>query len=331
MINLCLFGAGRIGTIHAANVSQHSDVKIKYIVDVNQTAATKIAEQYGATVTDVDTALADRAIAGVIIASSTDTHADLMIRSARAGKAIFCEKPIDLNIDRVKECLQVIDDCQVSCSLGFNRRFDPQFNQLHSQLNQGKIGDLQMVSITSRDPAPPPAHILPTTGGLFRDMMIHDLDMARWLLGEEPVEVFANASCLIDPAIGELGDVDSAMVILKTASGKLCQISNSRQAVYGYDQRIEIFGSKGMLQANNNTATNLFFSGDKGVISEKPLYFFLERYAEAYKAELDNFIAIIRGTEKPLANQQDGLQALILADAALESVQTGKQVIISFS
>ncbi|MCX4025951.1 inositol 2-dehydrogenase [Endozoicomonas sp. SM1973] len=329
MINLCLFGAGRIGSIHAANVSQHPDVQIKYIVDVNRTVANQMAEQYGATVTDVDTALEDTTVAGVIIASSTDTHADLMIRSARAGKTIFCEKPIDLNIDRVKECLQVIEDTQVACALGFNRRFDPQFNQLHNQLNQGKIGELQMVSITSRDPAPPPAHILPATGGLFRDMMIHDLDMARWLLNEEPTAVFASASCLIDPTIGELGDVDTAMVILKTTSGKLCQISNSRQAVYGYDQRIEVFGSKGMLQANNNTAINLSFSGEQGVISEKPLYFFLERYADAYKAELDNFIATIRGTEKPLANQHDGLQALALADAALESATTGKQVILN--
>ncbi|WP_163835409.1 inositol 2-dehydrogenase [Spartinivicinus ruber] len=329
MINLCLFGAGRIGAIHAANVSQHPDVQIKFVVDVNQTAAEQFAKQYGATVTDANTALADTTVTGVIIASSTDTHADLMIRSARAGKTIFCEKPIDLNIERVKECLKVIDDFQVACALGFNRRFDPQFNQLHYQLQQGKIGELQMVSITSRDPSPPPAHILPATGGLFRDMMIHDLDMARWLLDEEPVEVFASASCLIDPAIGELGDVDTAMVVLKTASGKLCQISNSRQAVYGYDQRIEVFGSKGMLQANNNTATNLSFSGEQGVITEKPLHFFLERYADAYKAELDNFIETIRGTTNPLANQQDGLKALMLADAALESATTGKRITIN--
>lgn len=323
MINLCLFGAGRIGAIHAAAVSKHKDVQIRYIVDMYQPAALKLAEQYGASVCDVEEALADPEIQGVIIASSTDTHADLIELSAKAGKAIFCEKPIDLDLDRVNQCVETVKQCNVACAIGFNRRFDPQFSQLKQAINEGRIGDLEMISLTSRDPSPPPLDYIKVSGGLFKDMMVHDFDMARWLLNEEIAEVYASGSCNVDPAIEAAGDIDTALVVLKTASGKLCNISNSRRAVYGYDQRIEAFGSEGMVQANNVLESNLVVTNKDGSMGAKPQHFFLERYDRAYSLELDNFINCMRGEEQPLASIHDGLQALILAEAALKSYQTG--------
>ena len=212
--------------------------------------------------------------------------------------------------------------------VGFNRRFDPNFARLAEQLRGGRIGRLEVLSITSRDPAPPPLGYIRVSGGLFRDMMIHDFDMARWLMGEEPVEVFAAASVLVDPAIGEAGDVDTAIVTLRTASGALCQISNSRRAAYGYDQRIEVFGSLGALFAENVVESTVAFAGADGIVTDKPLRFFLERYAEAYRRELDHFISsLVRGTA-PLTGGADGVKALALADAAFESAQTGRVVVL---
>ena len=329
MINLCLFGAGRIGSIHAANVARHAEVNILYVVDANPDAAEKLAALYGAQVVSAQQALADPSLDGVIIASSTNTHANLMELSAQAGKAIFCEKPVDLSVDRVRECLAIVADSKVVCSIGFNRRYDPQFSALKQAVEEGKVGKLEMLTITSRDPSPPPVDYIKVSGGLFRDMMIHDFDMARWLLNEEVVEVLATASCQIDPAIGEAGDVDSALVILKTASGKLCQISNSRRACYGYDQRVEAFGSLGMIQVANQLDSSLVITNDQGSTSAKPQYFFLERYEKAYRLELDNFIACIRDGAEPIASGVDGLQSLLLAEAALESSRTGKAVMLS--
>ncbi len=326
MINLCLFGAGRIGAIHAANVARHPQVNIKYIVDAHAPVAQQLAQLYGADVVSSERALADTELHGVIIASSTNTHADLIELSAAAGKAIFCEKPVDLDVARVETCLASVETSGVVCSIGFNRRYDPQFSSLQCAVRDGSIGNLEMLTITSRDPSPPPAEYIGVSGGLFRDMMIHDFDMARWLLSEEPVEVYATASCLVDPAIGEAGDVDTALVTLKTASGKLCQISNSRRASYGYDQRIEAFGSEGMVQVNNQLENTVVVTGCAGSQSAKPQYFFLERYEAAYRLELDNFIACIAGEAEPLANTHDGLQSLRLAEAAVESLRTGAAV-----
>lgn len=326
MINLCLFGAGRIGAIHANCVNQHSDVKIRYVVDVYEPAALKLAQQCGAIVTDTKTALADPEINGVIIASSTDTHADLIEQAALAGKAIFCEKPIDLDIERVRRCLAVVAETGVLCAIGFNRRFDPQFAKVKQAIQENRVGEVEIISVTSRDPSPPPIEYIKVSGGIFRDMMIHDFDMARWLLQEEPIEVFATASCQVDPKISEAGDVDSALVTLKTASGKLCQINNSRRSVYGYDQRIEVFGSKGMVQANNNLESNLVVTGELGSLAEKPQYFFLERYAQAYRLELDNYVSCLRDEAVPMANANDGMQALLLAEAAVKSLATGQAV-----
>ena len=326
MLTFCQFGAGRIGQIHAANIAAHPAAALRYVVDVNQAAAEALAARHGAKVTTADAALADPAINAVLIASSTDTHADLIERAARAGKAILCEKPVDLSLARVDACLKVAAQSGVPLLIGFNRRFDPSFATLRQELRAGAIGKLELLAITSRDPGPPPMAYIKVSGGLFRDMMIHDFDLARWLLGEEPIEVYATASCLVDPAIGQAGDIDTAAVVLRTASGAIAQISNSRRAVYGYDQRIEAFGAGGMLRAENRVPTTVERATAAGVSRDKPLHFFLERYAEAYRAELDHFVTAVAKGEKLSVGGADGRAALALAEAALESSKSGKPV-----
>jgi len=326
MISFCQFGAGRIGQIHAANIAQNPKARLKTVVDVSAGAAKALAERYGASVGDPKTALADPGIDAVLIASSTDTHADLVEAAARAGKPVLCEKPLDLDRKRAQACLDVATKAGIPLMLGFNRRFDPNFATLHKQLRDGRIGRLELLAITSRDPGPPPLDYVKVSGGLFRDMMIHDFDMARWLLAEEPVAVMAAASSLVDAGIGNLGDVDTAVVTLKTASGALCQISNSRRATYGYDQRIEALGSKGMLRAGNVLESTVEFSGADGIVGEKPLHFFLERYAAAYRHELDHFIDALENRRTPMVTGVDGVRALALAEAALEGSKTGRAV-----
>ena len=319
MISFCQFGAGRIGRIHAENIARHPRARLAKVIDVDAAAARSLAERTGAAVGGGEAELADGSIDAVLIASPTPTHADLVEKAARAGKAILCEKPLDLDHRRAAACVAIAAEFGVPLMVGFNRRFDPNFARLHEQLGAGRIGALEILSITSRDPAPPPLDYVRISGGLFRDMMIHDFDMARWLLGEEPIELFAAASVRVDPEIGRLGDVDTALVTLRTASGTLCQISNSRRASYGYDQRIEAFGAKGMLQAKNVVESTVEFAGAAGIVGEKPLHFFLERYAEAYRRELDHFVSALEGGSKPIVSGEDGLKALALADAAVRS------------
>ncbi|MBB6522527.1 inositol 2-dehydrogenase [Pseudoteredinibacter isoporae] len=326
MISIALFGAGRIGSLHGANVARRDDVELRYVSDVFPEAAQKLADKFSAQVVSIEEALADSSLDAVIIASSTDTHAQLIEASAKAGKAIFCEKPIDLDIQQVEACLAVVEETGVALSLGFNRRFDINFRALQQAVAEQKIGNLEMVSITSRDPSPPPVDYIKVSGGLFRDMMIHDLDMARWLLGEEPSEVFATASCLVNPEIEQAGDVDTAMVILKTPSGRMCQISNSRRAAYGYDQRIEVFGSAGMMRAENAASNTVELFTEAGVRKDNPPHFFLERYMDAYQRELDEFVDAIVAGVTPSVGGNDGRMALVLADAALQSYQTGVPV-----
>ncbi|GAB3291811.1 inositol 2-dehydrogenase [Parahaliea aestuarii] len=318
-IGICLIGAGRIGAIHAANIAAAADAQLLYVTDAHQPAADTLAAQHGATATELSRALADPAVQAVLIASSTDTHVELMRAASAAGKAVFCEKPVDLNLARARDCLRELEACGTLLALGFNRRFDPDFTELWQRLQAGAIGDIEMVTITSRDPGPPPLDYLRRSGGLFMDMMIHDFDMARWLLGEDPQSVFASASCLVDPAIAGAGDVDTALVTLKTASGKLCQISNSRRASYGYDQRIEVHGSKGMLRAENRGASQVQCFRAGAVESDPPLDFFLERYAAAYRLELEAFLAVLAGGQGRLVSGSDALKAQVLADAAARS------------
>jgi myo-inositol 2-dehydrogenase/D-chiro-inositol 1-dehydrogenase len=326
MISFGLFGAGRIGRIHAANASAHEDVELRYVMDVDLDAAREVATLHGAAACGIDDVLADDSLDAVVICSPTDTHADLITRSARAGKAIFCEKPIDLDLRNVDACLAVVDECGVPLALGFNRRFDRNFATLKERLDADQIGDLEMVTIISRDPEPPPAEYVARSGGLFRDMMIHDFDMARWLLHEEPVSVYATASCLVDPAIGSAGDVDTAMVIMRTGSGRLCHISNSRRAVYGYDQRIEVFGSNGMMRAENERNDTVQQFRADGMLASRVPDFFIDRYAEAYRRELNEFVDALKRGAEPAVGGADGREALRLADAAQASLESGEVV-----
>ncbi len=326
MLVFAQFGAGRIGAIHAANLAASGAARLAHVVDLNAAAAAALAQRHGARVSDTATALADPAVGAVIIASSTDTHADLVIAAARAGKAIFCEKPIDLSLARVDEAIAAVRAAGVPMLVGFNRRFDPDFGELRRRIGAGAIGTVEQVVITSRDPGPPPIDYIRVSGGMFRDMTIHDFDMARWLLGEEPIEVFATGSALVDPAIAAAGDIDSAMVLLRCASGRMAHINNSRRAAYGYDQRIEVHGSAGRLIAGNRVATTVEQADAAAVTTDKPLHFFLQRYAEAYRIELAAFIdAVTQGTPMPVG-AEDGRQGLVLAEAALQSLRENRPV-----
>jgi myo-inositol 2-dehydrogenase/D-chiro-inositol 1-dehydrogenase len=329
MLHFAQFGAGRIGAIHATNIAASGRARLAHVVDVHAPSAEALATKHGARVSDAATALADPAVSAVLIASSTHTHADLVIAAARAGKAIFCEKPIDLSLARVDACLDEVRRAGVPMLVGFNRRFDPDFAELHRRIGAGAIGAVEQVIITSRDPTPPPIAYIRVSGGLFRDMTIHDFDMARWMLSEEPVEVFACAANLVDPAIGAAGDVDSAMVLLRTASGRMAHINNSRRAAYGYDQRVEVFGSAGRLIAGNRAPTTVEIANAQSVAFDKPLPFFLERYAAAYRAELNGFLDALERKAPMPVGAADGRQALVLADAAVESLRTGLPVKIA--
>jgi myo-inositol 2-dehydrogenase/D-chiro-inositol 1-dehydrogenase len=326
MFDIALFGAGRIGRIHARNVSAHPALRLKYLVDPFAADARGLAEQTGAALADAERVWSDSSVAGVIVASPTPLHLEQCLRAVEAGKAVLCEKPIDLDLQRARAAQGRLTAPDVRLLLGFNRRFDPNFAALKSRLQLGTVGTLESLQITSHDPAPPPVDYVRTSGGLFKDMAIHDFDMARWLLGEEPVEVYASASCLIDPAIGAAGDVDTAKTLLKTASGRLCVISNSRRSGYGYDQRIEAFGSRGLARADNLLESSVSVWADAGMSSDAFQNFFLDRYAEAYRRELAHFAAILAGEGRPAVGYSDAVAALALAEAAGASARSGLMV-----
>jgi len=328
MSGVVIIGAGRIGRIHAANLLQHPLADVRYIVDVVDSAASDLAASCAAQVGTVESALADNSINIVVIASSTDTHSGLIAQAARAGKAIFCEKPLDLDTRTAQQSLEIVDQHQVLMCLGFNRRHDPSFNRLKQDIGRGLVGDVEVVSITSRDPSPPPVEYIGRSGGLFRDMMIHDFDMGRWLLGEEPVVVFASGSVLADENIGKAGDIDTAIAVLKTASGRLCQITNSRRCSYGYDQRIEVFGSEGMVRAGNERQTRVESANRDGFHKDPVLPFFLERYADAYRLQMDRFLRAVNGEHIDIPQGPDGLRALQIADAAQMAHDSGQPVCI---
>lgn len=326
MISIALLGAGRIGQIHGRTIAASRRARLAGIADPFPDGANALSAATGAPVRSADELLADRSIDAVLIATPTDTHADFIDRAAAEGKAILCEKPVDLNSERIRQTLASVEKAGVPLMIGFNRRFDPNFAALKRRLLDGMAGEVELVSILSRDPAPPPVSYIARSGGLFRDMMIHDFDMARFLLGEDPIEVYAVGSALVDPEIGRAGDIDTAAVTMKTASGKICQISNSRRATYGYDQRIEVHGSKGLLSAGNVHETTVRFAGASGITADPVQNFFLERYAAAYRNEVDAFIDAIETGKAPSPNGTDGLKAQVLADAAQQSLETGKPV-----
>jgi myo-inositol 2-dehydrogenase/D-chiro-inositol 1-dehydrogenase len=327
MIGIAVLGAGRIGRIHGRNAAGHPAARLVAVADPHAPAAQELADATGARIASLDAIIERADVDAILICTPTTTHADLIERGAKAGKAVFCEKPVDLSSTRIEACLATVEAAGTPLMIGFNRRFDPNFANLRERLAGGEVGEVEIVTILSRDPAPPPASYVATSGGLYRDMMIHDFDMARFLLlGDEPVEVHAVGSSLVDPAIGEAGDVDTAAVLLKTAKGRIVQISNSRRATYGYDQRIEVHGSKGMIRAGNIHRTTVEVADATGLRADPVQDFFLERYAEAYRRELAAFLDAVR-TGKPCEpNGRDGLLAQRLADAATESAQAGKPV-----
>jgi myo-inositol 2-dehydrogenase / D-chiro-inositol 1-dehydrogenase len=323
MLAIAVLGAGRIGRVHAANVAAHGRARLAGVFDVDQAVAESLAGQLGSRRLDLAAAFAADAI---MICSPTPTHADYIERAASLGRPVFCEKPIDLAIPRARRCLNTVRAAGGRLMIGFNRRFDSHVIALKTRIDAGEIGAVELLTITSRDAAPPPIGFVKSSGGLFRDMMIHDLDMACFLLGEQPVAVSAVGSCLVDAAIAAAGDVDTAAVILRTGSGRICQISNSRRATYGYDQRIEVHGATGMLRVGNVLPTTVEHADACGYRSDPAMPFFLERYAAAYRAELDAFINAIEGGAPLRPSGEDGLRALLLADAAEDSARTGRAV-----
>lgn len=327
MIGFAMLGCGRIGRVHARNVADHARAALIVCYDVAEQASAKLAAELGTTqAQSVEEVLADPRVHAVIIASSTGTHVELIARSVQAGKAVFCEKPIDLDIARVDACWHAIAGLQPVVMLGFNRRFDPSFRALRDRVTAGEIGRVEQVVITSRDPAPPPASYVAGSGGLFRDMTIHDFDMARYLAGDM-VEILAMGANLIDPAIQAAGDIDAAMLVMRAASGALVHINNSRRCAYGYDQRIEVFGEAGMLQAHNRHLTTVEAWGQERTRAMDAVQdFFIARYADAYRAELDHFIQCVETGTAPLSGFAEGREALRLADAALESMASGRAV-----
>ena len=324
-----LLGAGRIGKVHAKAVTGNPKAKLVAVADAMAPAAQAIADQYGCDVRTIAQILAASDIEAVVICTPTDTHADLIEQFTNAGKAVFCEKPIDLSLDRVKACLKVVRANKGTLMVGFNRRFDPHFMAVRAEIDKGSIGAVEMVTITSRDPGAPPVEYIARSGGIFRDMTIHDFDMARFLLGEEVTEVSAMAAVLVDPAIGKAGDSDSVQVMLKTATGKMALISNSRRATYGYDQRIEVHGSKGVVSAENQRPVSIELANGSGY-TRPPLHdFFMTRYTEAYAAEITAFIEAVGSKKAAAPSGEDGLAALALAEAALLSVKEGRTVKVS--
>ncbi len=332
MIKIALFGAGRIGRMHADNLAANSQVEFSHVYDVYEPAAREVAERHGAIAArDVESVLGDGDIDAVLIASSTDTHVDLITAAAQAGKAVLCEKPIDLDITRVDRCRAAIADCQVAVQIGFNRRFDPTHRGVYDAVRAGEAGKIEQIIITSRDPSPPPPAYIKVSGGLFRDMMIHDFDLARFLMAEEFVAVSAMASVLVDPEIATLNDVDTAMVVMHTASGTQCHINCSRRAVYGYDQRVEVFGSAGMVRSDNRRQANILRDTATRTDAREPLTnFFIDRYPEAYVAELADFVDAVENGRAPSVTFEDGRRALMLADAANESLKSGAVVSLSY-
>ncbi|MBK9116519.1 MAG: inositol 2-dehydrogenase [Betaproteobacteria bacterium] len=318
-MQVALFGAGRIGKIHAGNVVRQPDVALRCVIDVDAAAAQALAAQHGAHVATADAAFADKAIGAVVIGSSTDTHADLMERAARAGKAIFCEKPVDLDAGRARACADVVQRAGVVCMIGFQRRFDPTFAALKDRLVAGEIGDPEMLVVTSRDPGAPPVEYLKRSGGIFRDMLIHDFDVFRWILDDDAATVYATGSVLTDPAVGTVGDVDSTAVAIRTKKGRLALINTTRRAAYGYDQRFEVLGSKGMLQAGNHKPTEVTAATAASVSQDKPEHFFLERYRAAYAIEMAHFFDAVAHGKPVRTTIADGVAALELADAATTS------------
>ena len=333
MINFSLMGAGRIGKMHAEIINSHPECNLKYIYDVNNKFSSELANKYGSLATKTaEDALTSNEIDAVLIASATPTHIEFITKASKSGKAVFCEKPIDLDIGKVNSCLEEINDIKTPIQIGFNRRFDNSHRKLKEANESKEIGQLELIVISSRDPEPPGIEYLKAAGGFFRDTTIHDFDLSRFILGDDPiVQVSAFASQLISEECKEVNDHDTAMFILRSKNGVLIHINNSRRAVYGYDQRVEIFGSKGMMISGNQSPTSVEKFTDSYTKANDPIhYFFIERYAQAYKGQFNDFIKTINDKSKASVTFEDGRNALIIANAAYESYNSGKAVNINY-
>ncbi len=331
-LNIGIIGAGRIGKVHMQSITYNvPTAKVLGITDVFKDGLQDLADKYGIekVYDDYKEMLADKDIDAVLVCSSTDTHADISIEAAKAGKHVFCEKPVDLTPEKVQAVIDAVAEAGVKLQVGFNRRFDHNFAQVRNLINEGKVGNLELIKITSRDPEPPPAEYAAVSGGMFLDMTIHDFDMARFLAGSDVTEVYASATCLVDPAIGEAGDVDTAIINLKFENGALGVIDNSRRAAYGYDQRIEVFGSLGAAMAANDTPTNVTIMNSDGVTTDKPLYFFLERYMQSFRDEMVQFVDAVLNDKPTPTTGLDGLNSILVALAAKKSVKEARPVKIS--
>ena len=334
ILKFALLGVGRIGKIHAANMALNPKCRIECIYDIDSSDANKIANIYGGTVAlSPEEAISNPNVDVVYICTSTPTHTEFILSAAKSGKAIFCEKPIDLDIDRVNKCKKELEQYNVPLHIGFNRRFDPSHLSANERKNKGEIGKLEQIIITSRDPSGPSAAYLKVSGGMFRDMTIHDFDLACFILQNDPVvEIYATGDRLFSTEAKEANDIDTAMIIMKSESGVLCHINNSRHASYGYDQRVELFGNKGMLISDNQTFTSVTKYNNESTNSKNPiLNFFIERYEVAYKNQLENFANCIINKKPPTVNFDDGRIALIIANAAYESLENKKSVKIDYS
>lgn len=327
MLSIAIFGAGRIGNVHGLNADQHPEIKIKYIVDPFLEGAQKLAEKVGATVSDTATVMNDKEVVGVVIGSATDTHVDLLLQAAKSGKTIFCEKPISLDIQTVKKCIATLSELKTKCMLGFQRRYDRNFRHVRERITSGDVGQVEQILIISRDPAPPPLEYVKHSGGIFRDLAIHDFDIARYLIDEDIATVYATGSCLVDPAIAQLGDVDTITVTMVTAGGKTIQIADTRRGPFGYEQRVEVVCSKAILKVENVTQHTVLEANNDGQTAAAPEGFFLERYAQAFRDEMDMFAKMLKSdTAIPLAGYLDGYEAQRLAEAAIQSFKTGEIV-----
>ena len=333
MISLGIIGAGRIGKVHAQSIMNHiTSVRLKTIADPfmnEETEASLRVLGVSDCTKDYKKILNDPEIDAVLICSSTNTHADISLEAIAAGKHVFCEKPVSQDIAKIRQVMEKLKGTKLKYQVGFNRRFDHNFEAVRAAVANGGVGDVHIVRITSRDPAPPPPEYAAVSGGMFLDMTIHDFDMVRYLTASDVVEVFANGAVLVDPLIGKAGDIDTAIISLKMANGALAVIDNSRKAVYGYDQRAEVFGSKGQASVSNDTNSSLILSSETGIHTEKPLYFFLERYMASFTKEVRMFVQAIEQDSPVPVDINDGLQPVLIAAAALRSLKEHRPVLLS--
>lgn len=333
MINIGIIGAGRIGKVHITSINNLvKNAKVKSIADVNMNDdIIKWAEEFGITecYKDYNSILQDKEIDAVLICSSTDTHSLISVDAIKAGKHVFCEKPIDHSVEKIKAVIEALKENNVKYQVGFNRRFDHNFEAVRNEVEKGTIGEPHIIKVTSRDPEAPPISYVKVSGGMFLDMTIHDFDMVRYLSGSDVEEVYVQSAVLVDKAIGEAGDVDTAIITLKMSNGALAVIDNSRRAAYGYDQRAEVFGSLGMVATSNDTNSTAVISTANGVTGEKPLYFFLERYMESFAKEMKCFVDSIVNDTETAVNVFDGLKAVLIGIAAKKSLELGRVVKLS--